>query len=247
MKQRFLLLVLLALSGVSCDPDNPIGNGADRGYLPLATGNLWEYEVVAANSGGTTPAGNVTVQLGNPFTYDGVTWYGANDYCVERTISSPLPMFCAAWGVRGRRVLFMKQGPGPAIFDPETVLDLPVWVGKSWFTKEPIDTSYVTAGGDTVVRRDIRRRTVRGVSAVIVPAGTFERCILVADTSVVFSRVASADGAESVTFSKLLTSEWYAQDLGLVKQVVERFTSDETTPGVTETRRLIRYIVAQGK
>jgi hypothetical protein len=243
MTQRLLMFALFALAALSCDPANPVGLGTDGRYLPLAAGNYWNYEVITRVRTGVEPVQSVMVALDSPFTYDGVAWYGANNYCRQRTISSPLPMYCAAWGIRGRQTLFAQQGPGPARFEPETILDLPVWFGKSWFTKRPIDTSYVTVAGDTVVLQEIRRRTAKGVSAVRVPAGTFERCLLVADTSSSRSRIGRADGTEVADYFRTLTSEWYAEDVGLVKQVVERYREDETTPWLTETRILRVYSV----
>lgn len=241
MKQRLFLFVVFSIIGISCDPSNVTGIVVGGDFLPLTAGNLWEYRVtVVGGSGDTTVP--VTVTLSSPVTYDSIAWYGVNDYCVQRSISSPVPMYCAAWGRKRDQILFTQRGPGPARMGYEIVLDLPVWAGKSWFTRPSVDTSYLTAGGDSIVIKNSSRRIVRGLSTVAVPAGVFVDCVEVFDTTTFIDEYYSAsDSIDSErSFKATRTTEWFARNVGLVKQIVETIWTPGAPPWRTETRVLLK-------
>ncbi len=241
MKHRMLLLVVFTIVGISCDPLNPIGFTVNEDYFPLSAGDMWEYSshVVGEGVDTTLP---MTVLLGSPFTFDGVSWYGANDFCVAKTTSSALPLFCASWAVSKNQVLFTVNGPGPVRLEHQVLLDFPLWFGKSWLTKPSVDTSYVVAGGDFIVMKSLSRRTYWGRSTVLATAGLFLSCLEVTDTT--YDRYEyhpSAGGPGTVYTSSTRTTEWYAKDVGLVKQILEWYPTPGLTPGRTETRLLTKY------
>lgn len=239
MKQRIVLLVLFSLIGVSCDPSNPVASVGKANFLPLAAGNTWVYasRVIAEGMDTTVP---VTVTLGSPFTYDGITWYGANDFCRERGSASPLPLYCAAWGEKDDKVFSFQQGPGPIRSEYEVLLDFPLWFGKSWVIKS-FDTTYATVGGDTVHILQMSRRTARGLSTVIVPADSFAACIEVFDATSDLYEYRRGNGTRERYFWATLSTEWFAENVGMVKQIVESYEGDGSAPWRTETRALSTF------
>jgi hypothetical protein len=245
MHQRVVLLVLLAFAGLSCDPSNPVGYTAAGNYLPLSTGNTWIYGETVAGAGTDTTV-LVTVRLDSPYTYNGVAWYGVNNFCVDRMVSSPMPLYCAAWGANATQVLFWRLGPGPGSADYEVVLDFPLWLGKSWLTVRSIDTMLTTSGGDTLITRRIDRRTVKGFPAVTVPAGSFSQTVEVADTTFSLSdyRPGPLSGTvRMLTQSVTIATEWFAKDVGMVKQDIMSFTNGDIHATSEHHRVLTSYTV----
>ena len=241
MKQRIVLLILFSAIAVSCDPSSPVASVAKANYLPLAAGNSWVYasRVIAEGMDTTVP---VTVTLDRPFTRDGITWYGANDFCRERSSTSPLPLYCAAWGEDNDKVLSFRQGPGPVRQGYEVLLDFPLWSGKSWVNKS-FDTTYATTAGDTVHISQVSRRTARGLSTVVVPADSFAACIEVFDATSDLYEYRRRDGTRERYFWATLSTEWFAENVGMVKQIVNSYEGDLLAPWRTEILALSTFDV----
>lgn len=236
MRYLVLLCLVWGLTGVACDPGGPLTPALATDFLPLAPGHEWVYE--ARTEGDVYTRSSLTVRLGDPVRVGGVDWYAVNDACVGARAAEALPLWCVAWAHDGDKILSRWIG-GIAVSPEEIMLDLPVAPGKRWFTQRPIDTTYVTTGGDSLRVLYASRRTVLAPATVEVPAGTFPRCLAVADTVIDVMDLRYAGGERVRTVRRTMTTEWYAPGVGMVKQVTAGTV--DSTAVETQTTILLRY------
>ena len=221
-----VLLILLLVGG--CERGNPVGSAGDSPPLfPLAKGNTWTYdETIVYTTSETTMSR--TCPLDSPITFLGLKWYGMNNFCVDCDAPvrmSPTPLVCVLFARNGAKLLALRSF-GLMGNNPEVILDFPLTPGKAW-TIFSRDTTYVIATGDTIHSRDLSRRYMRAVEPVTVPAGTFWACYHIEDSTLYFSAVARTGGGRDTTLDLIVTHEWFAGGVGLVRQVIHFFNNGD--------------------
>ncbi|MBI3765954.1 MAG: hypothetical protein HY277_05570, partial [Ignavibacteriales bacterium] len=190
-------------------------------YFPLAVGNTWDF-YLTTNLGGGDTTSPYHVALDSPFVLHGIKWYAVENVCLDARILSPIPLVCGLWARSGNKILAQREGPGPTMDAPEVMLDFPLSNGKQW-TIYNVDTTYVQEPGDTVRMIRLSKRYVRGFEIVTVPAGAFINAVHVGDSTwYIYTNTHSPRSVSESTVTA--TDEWYAIDVGMVKQFI-KYTS----------------------
>lgn len=243
MSKKIVAAGIIALI-VGCRKENPVAVGADAQlYFPLAVGNTWVYDLTMKDASGQDTTISSTVTLGTSFINNGVRWYDVNGFCIQRAAMSPLPTVCVEWARDKNRVLAQKTGPGPPYRDEETVLDFPLYVGKEW-TIRSMDTIYIS-GQETVHQVNRIKRQVVGIGPIRVSAGEFQNAFHVLDTT--YSLYESFPGTVNLRYvHRGVAHEWYALNVGLVKQTTDDIYADVNAYQVTSRRELREYHVNVG-
>jgi len=206
-----MALVVMVLGCHDRGPTGPSFPGAGL-YFPLAAGNVWEYDFTTNSSGFDTTYLKVVI-LDSGSIIDNLRWYSTIDICPERLRSTPL--WCGMFAHQGNKTLARRTGR--IYLEPETILDLPLAIGKQW-VNEDWDTAYALPGGHQVYESRLSKRYVRGWERVMVGAGTFN-CYRVEDSTRYFYRYVSPTGDTSSSSYQEHANEWFAQGIGLVKQI----------------------------
>ncbi len=226
------------IAGCKGDKGNPLSpqDEAQR-YLPLANGNQWVYDHTS-NYSGTDTTVPLTVKLDSPYTQNGIQWYGVNEFCDDDfRMANPLPLFYAAWARDGNKVLTIEER-GPVLYNPEVVLDFPLYVGKQWIIKS-LDTTYITLVGSERVIEKVARK-VNNVESVTVRAGNFAYCSHLHDSKLSVY-IESFESRVLVDSTTVETDEWYAMNVGMVKQsIVTTHTGTSITPTTTRLKNELR-------
>lgn len=220
------IIIVLWIGG--CERGNPVAAVGDSPLVfPLAKGNTWTYDhTVIFTSRETTSTR--TCSLDSPITFMGLQWYGMNNFCLECDAPvrlSPTPLVCVLFARDGTKFLAARSG-GPAWIDQEVILDLPLTPGKAW-TIFSRDTTYVIPGGDTIHELRLSRRHMLAVEPVKVPAGVIWNCYHIEDSTLYFSTAAHPGGGADTTLNSIITHEWFALGIGLVRQVVTYINNNE--------------------
>lgn len=246
MKSFILVIWLIVAAG--CDTDTLLMYDGVKGqYVPLAEGNIWEYDETTDFQGHDTTTQRI-VELDTPYVSDDVNWYHTVDICPFRDILIPNPVWCAGYAVCGNRILVRPDGPGPVYYEPQVLLDLPLLMGKIW-TLYDEDTTYINEEGDRFRHRRSSKRYVRIIEPVSVPAGDFPQCILVEDSTLYYLTITYTNGSPFTQVTIHHSFEWYAEGVGLVRQIrtLLNSSSDGDSYKATTTQRLRSYSVRTGE
>ncbi len=209
-----MMLAFVCIAG--CRSAGPVAAVEDAPrYFPLAAGNTWEYDWTYNNGVHDTTISHV-VTLGYDFVSDGVRWFPTIDVCPA--VLDATPLFCAEYARTENKTFARRVGP-IRYFQAETILDFPLFNGKSW-TIEDEDTTYVDSGGNRIHSVRFSRRYVRGVEAWAVPAGLMAACFHIEDSTRTYYHIDYFDGSSYSSSSAQHADEWFAPDAGLVKQIV---------------------------
>ena len=230
--KKIFVMIMLGLP-IGCKKEgNPITSEQEaQQYFPLAKGNMWVYNNTSDYSGSDTTV-SLTVKLDSPYTQNGIRWYGVNQFCDGDKMTSPLPLFCAEWARDGNKVLTITEH-GPALYNPEVVLDFPLFAGEKWTIKS-LDTTY--GGPDNSTYQFIKKeRQVKGVESITVPTGTFANAWHIEDSSVYVYQYSSLHGTVINYKTKTISNEWFVANIGMVKQVIEYTYEDFVLNTITHS------------
>jgi hypothetical protein len=208
---------------------------ADREFFPLAPNSHWEY-AVTRHGGAETFRFVATVRPDDFHTADGKSCPIVDEQYGAETQRFPV-VYCAENGFLHRVMSLEYRG--------ETLWDnglrsgelkfLPVHLrrGDTW---EGLTNAYRMPDGSGFEVQQLHR-VIPERARVVVPAGTFERCVRV-DTTAIHSAV---DDAGALTGPRVIFyySDWYAPGVGLVK--TEQRTTDAE---LVATIELVRYVVS---
>jgi len=228
-KTLYITVALITVWWIGgCEKGNPVvAVGDSPRIFPLAKGNTWTYDQTIVYTTSETTITR-TCPLDSPITFNGLKWYGMNNFCVDCDVPvgmSPTPLVCVLFARNGMKLLALRS-IGLMGGNPEVILDFPLTPGKTW-TIFSSDTTYVIATGDTIHSRQLSRRYMRAVEPVTVPAGTFWACYHIEDSTSYLSTVARAGGARDTALTLMVTHEWFAGGVGLVRQIVNYFNSGD--------------------
>lgn len=197
-------LVLLA----ACGGDGEAGTD----LFPLGEGMTWRYATTTTNQQGTTRDVHEVVSLG------GRTIDGARQY-VRRTASGTDYHFMVddegVWRVGKRLIVELEQQPD---VPRRMVLPRDPQVGAQWQnTTHPYVLRRLVHDGVDMRRAYVvpMNYTVEEIDATVsVPAGEFTDCVRVLGQAELQMYVDGPTGMRSIP---LVTEEWYAPGVGLVK------------------------------
>ncbi len=226
---KTVLIVIAIFFAVGCRKGNPVEvDSSVQRYFPLAAGNSWDFDETTDLGGGDTTVAYQVV-LDSPIVFDGLKWYGVQNNCVDSRVLNPIPLHCARWARNGNKILSQRDGPGPALGLQETILDFPLLKGKQW-TIYSTDTTYIQAPGDTIHMVSVSKRYVQGFETVTVPFGRISNVAHVLDST--WYEYTNTHPARPFHESDITaTDEWYAVDIGMVKQITRiSSTSTDTSP-----------------
>lgn len=133
----------------------------------------------------------------------------------------------------------------PAIPDPRvrwevTLLDLPLTISKHWYSRYT-DTVIDANGGLWYHSVEKIKRSVHGYDCVTTPAGHFQ-CVQIEDSTIVYK--SSPYSCRFCDSSVVITNEWYALSIGMVKQTVRatyQTSSGSYTQNIDRTNTLRSY------
>lgn len=230
-----VMAVLACVAGCrNAGPTGPLLPEAGT-YLPLAAGNIWEYDLTTSSAGFDTTF-PMWVILDSGQILEGRRWYRTIDICPE--FLRPTPLWCGMFSHQFNRTLARRMGR-LGYTEPYVILDIPLIVGKQW-TIEDRDTAYTLPDGSHYFSSRSSKRYVRAFETIVVPAGTFY-CYRIEDSTSYFHRIVSPGGDTSRSSYREHAIEWFAQGIGLVKQIANYSWNNDY--GYRETYALRRYNV----
>jgi hypothetical protein len=138
---------------------------------------------------------------------------------------SPTPTGCAGFGKTKNEILAVRSGPGPVAYQPETILQSPLLIGKEW-TIVSTDTAYYDSQGNHIHLICYNKRYVRGFGNVNVPAGIMKNCVKIEDSLRYYYHVEYKYGGSLEFQWSSHSNEWFARDIGLVRQYVRYESKD---------------------
>ncbi|MGR8920501.1 MAG: TapB family protein [Gammaproteobacteria bacterium] len=188
------------------------GGPAGTGTFPLDEGLSWRYDVVTTTQAGTSREVFEVTNLGPRGA-------GDTEYYVRRTSSGTDYHFVTdsdgVWRVGKRLVVELEPQPD---LPPRLVLPATPAVGAQWQNStHPYVLQRLVNDGVDMRRAYVvpMNYTVEAVDdTVSVPAGEFSGCVKVVGRAELQMYVDGPTGLRSIP---LVTEEWYAPDVGLVR------------------------------
>ncbi len=232
-----VLLVLAVLFTSSCDSHKTADQTIDDAWFPLKPTWEWRYQTVKINSDGVSKGEYLIENMGEVDVNGDNYFVRRNDYGTRLYFSRD---DSGVFRI-GKQTLVAKGiNYDPA---PRYVLPKPRSIGKTWFVdSHPYVMERLVPIRETFTRQNVFQMTYTVESTtdtVTVPAGTFDNTIRVkaTGTSTVLADLAKARYGASD--AEIITEEWYAKEVGLIKLVrTENFPNELFTDG-TYTMELL--------
>lgn len=226
---RPLLWLCMALCLAACDE-------APQGYFPLNEGLSWTYRVTTEREGQRSSE-TFRVRNVERRTVDGGTRAvrrtdSGTDYIIAEDDSG-------IYRIAKRLVVELEPVPDP---HPRYVLRKPIAPGTSWTVK-----SHPFVLQRMYEAKDVLRRTMTvelayeiedTAASVRVPAGIFENCVLVIGRGTLPIYTDAVDGWTDVP---IISREWYAPGVGLVKLERHEPLNTHSFLGGTRTFELTQF------
>lgn len=215
---------------------NGCGSSPENNFFPLEEDLSWEYRVLTKNDYGTSDERFSVTNIGE-------RWLNGKAYAARRTSDGTEYLFAQKEdGVFrvGKRLIVELEAQTDI---PERmVLPQPPEPGKLWnnTTRPYLLRRLVSDGVD--MRRAYTVQMNYSIEAtdetVKVPAGEFTNCIKVLGEADLQMYVDGPTGMQTIP---LVTEEWYARGVGLVKMVRTETVTSNLMAGGTAIYELMRY------
>ena len=225
-----LLMLFAILLMASCDGYKSIDQTIDDEWFPLKPKWEWRYQTVKTTSEGITRGEYLIENLGE-INVNGNSYFARrNDYGTRLFFSRDTSGVFRI----GKQTLVAKE----INFDPSprAVLPSPRSIGKTWFVdSHPYVMERLFPVRETFTRQNVFQMayTVESTTeTVTVPAGTFENTLHIKATGTATVLADLAKARYGASDAEMITEEWYAKDVGLIKLVrTENFPNELFTDG----------------
>ena len=237
---RNLCIVGLVIStSVITGCNNATQSIPESSYFPLNEGLEWQYSTIKRTDEGVTRGEYLIGSTGITTDFEEslltrIDGYGTRFYF--RADESGIYRL-------GKQNLISRDIQYDA--KPRYVLPSPVTIGKSWFAdSHPYVLQRLYPVRETFTRQNVFQMSysVLDTAAQIeVPAGRYENCIHVRGTGTATVLADLVKGRYGASDAEIITDEWYALGVGLVKLVRTEVFPNELFADGTYTMELIRF------
>lgn len=213
-----ILLAIVLLTTAACQRNT-------ESYFPLQSGWQWQYALRIVTADGSKRAKHLVVNL-DEFDLD-------NQRTVPRRMSSGATYLYVEDADGVRRIGESMVGGEVKVYrSPQTVLRYPLREGSSWIADTRTSVLEVTShAAGALYRLDtdvpVRYTVASTNDTVSVPAGTFTQCVRVTGEGHTLAEVRKQVGLAQIS---VMSIEWYAPGVGLIKAVRRETTSSSALP-----------------